>query len=218
MNRPEESAAVPLDGGFSAVPDGLGPVRYSLQVPALALPDYARLQTVFLCGTAARSGWRRHLTGLIGSVLVGSLAGYLVVTWDISAEFWIASARRGWMLSLEDFEAVLAVLCVVLATTLALGVLQALRQRQRLRALHAAGGALLGAHTLLLAERGILWCNESRTLFVPWSRLTGAVRQGEMLFLLADRISAFWLPDALVATHPDREGLEIFLRGHAAFP
>ena len=84
--------------------------------------------------------------------------------------------------------------------------------------LHGPAGALLGAHTLLLAERGILWCNESRTLFVPWSRLTGAVQQGEMLFLLADRISAFWLPDALVATHPDREGLEIFLRGHAAFP
>jgi hypothetical protein len=39
-----------------------------------------------------------------------------------------------------------------------------------------------------------------------------------MIFLLADQVSAFWLPEALVAGHPDRAGLEALIRRHVALP
>ena len=195
-----------------------GPVRYALQVPALGPEDYARLQGLLLRGAAPQPGWRRRLGGLLGGALVGGAIGFLAAFWEVTAELWVASAREGWLLSLDGFGVLLAILGVVVATLLALGVILISRQRRGTRALHAAGGELFGAHELMLGDDGLLWRNVSRTLFVPWPRLTGAVRQGGMLFLLADRISAFWLPEALVAAHPDRAGLEALLQRHAALP
>ncbi len=195
-----------------------GPVRYVLQVPALRPEDYARLQAVLLRSAAPRPSWRRRLAGLVGGGLVGGAIGLLAAFWDVRAELWVTSARRGWMLTLDGPGILLATLGVVLATVLASGMILVSRQRRGIRALHATGGELFGAHELLLGDAGLLWRNVSRTLFVPWSRLTGAMRQGGMLLLFADRISAFSLPEALVAAHPDRAGLEALLRRHAALP
>ncbi|MBP0494267.1 hypothetical protein [Roseomonas indoligenes] len=195
-----------------------GPPRYALQVPALGLADYGRMQVVLMRAASVRPGWRRRLLGLAGGCLVGGTAGYLAASREVSAEMWLVSGRDGWAWSLDGFGLVLAVLGVVLATVLALGVILSSRQRRGIHALHAAAGDLLGAHELLLGEDGLLWRNPSRTLLVPWSRVTGAVRQGGMLLIIADRISAFWLPEALIAAHPDRAGLESLLRRHGALP
>jgi len=203
----------------NADPDALaGPVHYALRLPALGPAEYARLQAVLLRGTMVRTGWRRHLVGLAAAVLVGTVTGVFASYWDVGAELWIASARTGWMLSLDGFEVLFAAIGVAAVTTAALGLTLLSRQRRAVRALHAAGGDLFGGHDLLLGERGVLWRNPSRVLFVPWPRLTGAVRDGGMIFLLADRISAFWLPEALVARHPDRAGLEALIRRHVALP
>ncbi|WP_338664386.1 hypothetical protein VQH23_04300 [Pararoseomonas sp. SCSIO 73927] len=195
-----------------------GPPRYALQVPALGAADYARLQAVVMRPAAARPDWLRRFLGLAASCLVGGAAGYLAAAWELSAEMWVASGRDGWAWSLDGLGIVLAILGGVLATLLALGATVLSRQRRAIRVLHAAGGEIFGAHELLLGEEGLLWRNPSRTLLVPWSRLTGAVREKGMLFLVADRVSAFWLPEALIAAHPDRAGLEALLRRHVALP
>ncbi|WP_458096464.1 hypothetical protein [Roseomonas sp. WA12] len=195
-----------------------GPSRYSLQVPALSERDHARLQAVLLRGAAQRPDWRRRLGGLAAGSLVGAAAGFLAAHWDIAAELWITSGRTGGVWSLEGPGILLAVLAVVLATMLALTVILTSRQRRAMQSLHAAGGELYGPHELVLGEHGLLWRNPTRTLLVPWSRLTGAVRTGGLLLLIADRISAFWLPEALIASHPDRAGLEALLRQHTQLP
>jgi hypothetical protein len=197
----------------------VGPVRYALEMPALGAADYARLQAVLLRGLPrARPGWRGRLAGFLVALVAGGTGGYLASEWDVTTEFWIGSARQGWQWTLDGFGVVLAVLGMMLATLLLFALPVRARQHDALRALHAAGGELFGAHALLLGERGIFWHNASRTLVVPWSRITGAVRREGMLFLLADRISAFWLPEAVIAAHPDRAGLEAFLRQHASLP
>ncbi|MFT8243551.1 hypothetical protein [Roseomonas sp. BN140053] len=198
----------------------LGPVHYALAVPALGPADHLRLQGLLLrAATGPRRGWGSNLAGLLGGSVVGGLGGYLAAAWDLQAGLWVVSTRHaGWNWELDGLGAFLAALGLVAATLLGMALLLRGRQRRALRALHAAGGEIFGAHELLLGEAGLLWRNPSRTLFVPWSRLTGAARKDGMLFLLADRISAFWLPEALLAGHPDRPGIEALLRRHVALP
>lgn len=196
-----------------------GPVLYVLRVPAIGPEDYARMQTLLVRGAwPGGVRWGRLLAGLAGGALFGGLAGWLASVWDLQAELWVMSPRKDWQLGLEGLGIVLGALGVALATLLAMAVSLGSRRRRGLRALHAAGGELFGAHDLLVGEDGLLWRNASRILFVPWSRMTGGVRRAGMVYLLADGVSAFWLPEALVAAHPDRAGLEALLRERAQLP
>ena len=189
----------------------LGKVAYTLDVPALSLEDYVRMQRLLLrpdLKSASRTARKRR--GRFWNwqtwvwVAIGGALGWAASAYDLTAELWIGVADT-------DVSWLFGGLGV---TLLALGLLVIsvffgvfyLSQTQRLLLsdIHAAGGELFGAHQLHFGEGGILLQNTSRSAIVPWSAITEIVADKGVTFIIADRISAYWLPESLLAAMPDR--------------
>ena len=195
-----------------------GEARFRLSVPGIGLDDYARMQRIMLRAGTPPSRWRGRLLGFAGGVVLAGVGIGLVTAYQIESEFWISSLSDGWVWSANGFEVLLLVLGLLAAMLLAWGVLAGRGYARAIRRLHAGGGGMHGAHELLLGEAGLLWRNDSRITFVPWTEITGAERAQGMLFLLASRISAFWLPEDVLAAHPERSGLLALLGRHVRLP
>ncbi|MBS7812075.1 hypothetical protein [Roseococcus pinisoli] len=193
-----------------------GGVRYRLQVPALELPGYMALQRV--AGAKVRgagSGWRRLLTGLLLCVLIGGPLGYAAAHWNLRARLWISSdlhEAKGWILM--GSEVFFLGVALVMLTALALVFLQVMAMRRMLRAYHRASGEVLGAHELLLGEKGLVWRNRTRVVFVPWSQMDAIVTTPGTVFLMTEGPSAFWLPESLLAGLRERQGVMDYLQRH----
>lgn len=191
-----------------------GVVRYRLRVPALDLPGYMALQRV-AAAKLRGGGWRRLLTFLVLCVLIGGPLGYAAAHWNLRARLWITSdlhASKGWMLL--GGEVFFLGVALVMLTALALVVVQVMAVRRTLRAYHRASGEVLGAHELLLGEKGLVWRNRARVVFVPWSQMSGIVTTPGTVFLMTEGPSAFWLPETFLAGLRERQGVMDYLRRH----
>ncbi len=197
---------------------GSGTARYVLQVPGLGFDDYVRMQAAMLRPDPAKParGWRGTLLGLAGGGVLAIIGFWLAGRSDLRAEFWMESGN--WFLSLTGLEVVVLLSCLLAAMLLGWALVTVLRYRRLLRRLHEDGGAMHGAHELLVGDAGLLWRNDSRIVFVPWAEMTGAARLDGMLFLFASRVSAFWMPEAVLAAQPDRAGLLALLARHVRLP
>ncbi|QEI08700.1 YcxB family protein [Pigmentiphaga aceris] len=196
----------------------LGKVAYTLNVPALSFDDYVRMQRLLLrpdlksasCIARKRSGriwnWKTWILVVIG----GSL-GWAAGAYDLSAELWIGveDSDAGWLFG--GLSVILLALGLMLLSVF-FGVFY-LSQTQRLLLgdIHAAGGGLFGAHQLQFGDGGILLHNASRSSIVPWSVITEIVADKGVTFIIADRISAYWLPESLLAAMPDRDDFMRYL-------
>lgn len=189
----------------------LGQVAYTLDVPALSLDDYVRMQRLLLrpdLKSASRIARKRP--GRLRNwktwiwVVIGGLLGWAAAACHWTAELWIGveDSDAGWLFG---GAGVILLALGLMVISVFFGVFY-LSQTQRLLLsdIHAAGGGLFGAHQLQFGEGGILLHNASRTAIVPWSVITEIVADKGVTFIIADRISAYWLPESLLAAMPDR--------------
>lgn len=206
--------------------DEIGPVHYVLQVPGLAFDHYMKMQRTLIrpsrdAGrhggtpvqqqpTRLRRAWRWFL-GTLPWWLIGGLAGYLASSELGGIGLWISleDTDLGWSISLAGVIGI--AFGLVLLTLLASVLVAQVFQRKLLRRLHAAGSGIFGAHELVFGRDGILWRNASRCLIVPWSQVTRLAPGPEMLVIVADQISGFWLQEGVLAALPDRAAFMTYL-------
>ena len=192
----------------------IGAVDYRLRVPAIAYPGYLRMQRVLLQQPAARGGRRTRWSSwlvLIGCGVVGGVLGATASAGDWTAELFIgvADSDDGWFLG---GRGVLVLAFVLMAVSLAGGMFVLQRVQSRiLRNVHAAGGELFGAHELAFGQGGIYLSNVARRALVPWSAVTGVVKDLDGIFIVADHVSAFWITENVLAALPDRAGFMAYL-------
>lgn len=191
----------------------LGAVAYTLQVPALSLDDYVRMQRLLLrpdlnvnaASTARTKRANRFLSWkTLVWIVIGGLVGWAAGVNGWTAELWIGieDTDAGWLLG---GKAVIVLAFLLMLVSVFFGVMYLSRaQRSLLRDIHGAGGGLFGAHDLYFGEGGILLQNASRSALVPWSVITEIVADKGVTFIIADRISAYSLPESLLAAMPDR--------------
>jgi len=191
----------------------LGKVAYTLDVPALSLEDYVRMQRLLLrpdlkvnpASTAKAKRANRFLSWkTLIWIVIGALVGWAAGVNGWTAELWIGieDTDAGWLLG---GKGVIVLALLLMLISVFFGVMYLSRaQRSLLRDIHAAGGGLFGAHQLQFGEGGILLHNASRSAIVPWSVITEIVADKSVTFIIADRISAYWLPESLLAAMPDR--------------
>lgn len=197
----------------------LGAVDHRLQIPALALPAYIRLQRVLLRqppSTARKRTWASSLIFLIACMVTGGIVGVLTSALDLSATLWVGidDTDAGWVF--EGREVVLLAFLLMVVTAVC-GALQLQRHHRRmLRNVHAAGGELFGAHELVIGEGGLFLHNVARSQFVPWTAVTRVVDDEDGIFIVADHISAFWVPESVLSALPDRAAFMACLDRRAA--
>ena len=189
----------------------LGKVAYTLDVPALSLDDYVKMQRLLLRpDLKSASRIARPRRGRLWNwktwilVAIGGTLGWAAAAYNLTAELWIGveDTDAGWLFG--GLGVILLALGLMLISVF-FGVFY-LSQTQRLLLsdIHAAGGDLFGAHKLHFGEGGILLQNASRSSIVPWSVITEIVEDKGVTFIIADRISAYWLPESMLAEMPDR--------------
>ncbi len=191
----------------------LGAVAYTLQVPALSLDDYVRMQRLLLRpelkSTPALNAASRRPNKFLSWktliwIVIGGLVGWAAGVNGWTAELWIGieDTDAGWLIG---GKGVIMLAFLLMLISVFFGVMYLSRaQRSVLRDIHAAGGELFGAHELYFGEGGILLQNASRSSIVPWSVITEIVEDKGVTFIIADRISAYWLPESMLAAMPDR--------------
>jgi hypothetical protein len=197
----------------------IGAVDYRLRIPALSFSSYMRMRRVLLRQPGIRSpkrvgrSWLRALAigGAIGAVL-----GVLTAVHELSAGFWIGveSLDMGWEVGGRGLLLLAFLLMVVTAVCGLLCLNRA--QCAMLVKVHAAAGALYGAHLLAIGERGLVLHNVARVLFVPWSSVTRVEPDQNGIFILADHVSAFWVTENVLAALPDRAAFMAYLDRHMA--
>jgi hypothetical protein len=199
----------------------LGRIEQELLVPALDLGGYLALQRVLLQPLRRPflpSGLLRLLLWLGAAVLAGGALGWLSVSQAWSAELWLARGDSGREWLLGGPHLVLGGLGLWLLG-LAIGMLVCLRQQSRLlRWLHREAGEMHGAHRLMMGEHGMLWHNASRSVLLPWARVSRLVAAPGQLFIVVDQASALWLPEPLLASLPDRAGFMAYLESRIGRP
>lgn len=191
----------------------LGAVAYTLQVPALSLDHYVLMQRLLLrpdlkvnaASTAKAKRANRFLNWkTLIWIVIGALVGWAAGVNGWTAELWVGieDTDAGWLLS---GKGVVMLAFLLMLVSVFFGVMYLSRaQRNLLRDIHSAGGDLFGAHQLHFGEGGILLQNASRSAIVPWSVITEIVADKGVTFIIADRISAYWLPESMLAAMPDR--------------
>jgi hypothetical protein len=198
----------------------IGPIRYTLDVPALDEAGYARLQRSVMAPILAprrRPLWNIAIV-LVASAAIGGLGGYLASSWSLDAQMWIGNLETGEGWELGGSDIFLATIGLILFSFLLAILLIRLNQRRALRRLHRASGGILAAQRLHFGDHGILSRNEGRAELLLWPRVTGLVPARGYLFILIDQASAFWLPEELLASLPDRDGFLRFLRAQIGQP
>jgi hypothetical protein len=197
----------------------IGAVDYRLDIPAIALPGYIRMQSALLRPSAARGGRRGRWSSLVFiavCAMVGILLGVAASAHEWTAELFIGTedTDTGWFLG---GRGVIVLAFVLMAITTLVGVIALQRAQFRiLRNVHAAGGELFGAHTLWFGEHGIHLHNVARSAFVPWSSVTGIAKDIDGIFIVADHVSAFWITENVLAALPDRAGFFAYLERRMA--
>lgn len=192
-----------------------GPIHYRLDIPALDLPHYLRLQAVVwrrLLLAHRRQAWGNSLLSCVGGGLIGGLGAFAAARFQLDIQLWAGFGEEGGGWLLEGFGMLMLGLGLFLVLLLALRLVSARQARWQLRVLHESNRNVLGAHELLVAEKGIGWRNPGQTFFHDWSQITGLQPQGDMTFIIADQISALGLPEAVLNAMPDRQGFLAFLR------
>jgi hypothetical protein len=186
----------------------LGAVDYRLQIPALSLAGYVRMQRVLLLPQPGgpgrtRSRWSSWRSLILG-VVVGIVLGVMASAYDWTAELYVGidDSDAGWLVG---GRGVLVLAFMIAAVTTLCGIIALQRAQARILArVHAAGGELFGAHDLTIGDGGIFLHNVARTTFVPWSAVTRVVQDRDGIFIVADHVSAFWITENVLAALPDR--------------
>ncbi|EHL99712.1 hypothetical protein HMPREF9946_02987 [Acetobacteraceae bacterium AT-5844] len=189
--------------------------RYALDVPPLDEKDYFALQQAMMVPAlrAGRKLLRNFAIVVLAGAVVGGLGGYFSARASLDAEAWIGSFRTGEGLALRGAEVFFAMTALIILTMLATTALIIVSRRASLRKLFRASVDLLSAHRLELGDDGILWRNGGRLTFVPWSRVSGLHKGRGILFIIVDKVSAFWVQEQALAALPDREGFMAYLTG-----
>ncbi|MBE9607070.1 YcxB family protein [Acetobacteraceae bacterium H6797] len=196
-----------------------GEIHYGFKVPALDFANYLNLQRVvwrrLLVGRKRRAWLKIIIACIIGGVL-GGLGAWGAGVINLDVQLWIGfgDEGRGWLI--EGFDFFLLSMGLVLGMLFLARFLAVWRTRMQLRIVHEVNSATLAAHEILIGDKGVIWRNEKRVFFMPWSEITGMQSFGGMLFLVCDDISALWIPEALIQTMPDREEFLAFLRARIA--
>jgi hypothetical protein len=186
----------------------VGPIRHTLEIPAL---DQAGYRQLYRLVTVPRV--RRRFSALRFGIFIalccvlGVALSYGASRLTLTGQAWIGRLDIGEGLSLNGIEMFLCTVGVVLLTILAVGVALLLNIGAQMRRLHQAMAPTLAPHRLSFGDRGVIYHAPGKTSVLDWSRVEG-LRQGQgITFLVVDGISAFWLPEAVLARYPDRVGL-----------
>ncbi|MBC9207782.1 YcxB family protein [Roseomonas aerophila] len=198
----------------------IGPVHYTLHVPALDQAGYTKLQTAVMMPVLypRRRPLLNIIIVLVVSAVVGSMIGYLASKWSLSGQMWIGSLETGEGWALSGSEIFLAAAGLVLFAFILALMLVRLNHRRMLRRLHDASSRLLAPLTLSFGEGGILSRSEGKASINPWPRVTGLREMPGYLFILIDHATAFWLPESTLANLPDRDGFMRFLKDRIGQP
>jgi hypothetical protein len=138
---------------------GIGPIRYTLDVPALDEAGYATLQRSVMAPILSprrRPLWNIAIV-LVASAAIGGLGGYLAIfTGRSTRRCGSATSRRGRGGSSTGSDIFLGTIGLILFSFILAILLIRLNQRRALRRLHRASGGILAAQLLHFGDHGIL--------------------------------------------------------------